>query len=408
MHPPPVAAAAGLDLYIPDIASEPAPAPPKGGRDWEQIAGMPPVARRYLLQSAARELAPGLRVAGCMRLPVAGAVTLSWSDSEQRASWSGLRVCGSPWACPVCAARISEGRARELESAIRAARKRGWTVYFATITIRHYGEDSLRVLLPALEAGWRWAWSGRWLAGGPATARAEAQTGFRARHGVQGYVRALELTWGRETGWHPHQHLLLFCAAATSAEAIQADLTARWTSACNRAGSRLHRLDRATAAVDVRAADGDGAMAAYLAKGGDGHRWGAAREAVKGQQKLGHGGVRYSPVELLALHLAHGETEASVAWRDYAAATYGRHQIQWSRRLRTLLLGSEESPSDLDLATAAPRDRTCVAILGKAAWAVVLGHDARADVLLALTIDGGAPARALALLAALGVSRPGP
>src|SRR5579884_2906223 len=50
---------------------------------------------------------------------------------------SGLQICGSIWHCPVCAARISNERRRDIKAAVDAAAALGYKALLLTLTARH-------------------------------------------------------------------------------------------------------------------------------------------------------------------------------------------------------------------------------------------------------------------------------
>ncbi|WP_144276137.1 protein rep [Pseudonocardia sp. Ae717_Ps2] len=132
------------------------------------------------------------------------------------AGFGGLATCGSVWACPVCSAKISARRSKDLEQLINWNADRGGTVALLTLTMRHHRGHSLRELRRALSAAWRHltqsrGWK-RW------------KTDLD-----MDYVRGVEGTHTDLNGWHLHIHALLIFPTDVSAE-IPA-LTARSTPA---------------------------------------------------------------------------------------------------------------------------------------------------------------------------------
>ena len=86
---------------------------------------------RFALQSAAVELMPEERVSKCLRYmqPTAKTVEIRKREKKHTAFFKGLIVCASVWMCPVCAARISEKRRKELTYAVN-----NWNGFTALIT----------------------------------------------------------------------------------------------------------------------------------------------------------------------------------------------------------------------------------------------------------------------------------
>lgn len=78
----------------------------------------------------------------CSLQAFASTVDLLKSDGADKAHYKGLQTCGSPWACPVCATKISEHRKNELQELIDKAQARGKEIYMITFTLPHYAHES--------------------------------------------------------------------------------------------------------------------------------------------------------------------------------------------------------------------------------------------------------------------------
>ncbi len=104
---------------------------------------------RYADREVARWLVPHERVARCLRYPhpLAADVQVLHGQGPQggTARFGGLEICGSVWLCPVCAAKITERRRRELEGGVarwverRAPAGRGGVVLLVTLTTAGVG-----------------------------------------------------------------------------------------------------------------------------------------------------------------------------------------------------------------------------------------------------------------------------
>ena len=131
-------------------------APPASGKvdpeTGEVLGGEynPIIARfeRFALQSAVRKLLPKSRTAKCLRLRQRGQeIQVLQSNEYKTCSYKGLQTCGSVWACPVCAAKISERRRVELKTAIALHQAKGGQVLLATYTNPHHLGDDLGEVL---------------------------------------------------------------------------------------------------------------------------------------------------------------------------------------------------------------------------------------------------------------------
>lgn len=328
--------------------------------------------RRFARQSAARRLLPGERVAKCLRQPVPlrTAVDVFHHAQYQSASFGGLQVCGSPWSCPVCAQKIGERRREELERAIANHQAAGGTVVLATLTIAHTIADDLAVLLDAFLAAVR-----QWQSGG-------SWSRLRARHGLLGMVRSLEVTWGMDNGWHPHVHLLLFFDKRARADnwivALEDELFRRWERVATRGGMRMDREH------GLRLQETFGAVEDYLAKWGrepSRRPWGPGAELARAHTKEARND-RFMPFDLLDEVLETGELAGSGArFCEYVACFKGKSQLRWTPGLRALLLPDEIERDDDALARATEEDAVLLGMIELEDWRRVLRVEARAAIL---------------------------
>jgi len=234
------------------------------------------------------------------------------SKEHGTCSYKGLQTCGSVWACPVCAAKISERRRLEMRSAIDRHIASGGGVYLLTLTNAHHFGDDLRELL-AGQAKALLAFNGD-----------RASRKVFADMDCIGQVRATEVTHGRlrrvNNGWHPHFHILLFAAAGVDLVEFQQRLAARWISACGRSGLKLPSLEHG-----VKLDDGKFA-ADYAAK------WGLDHEMTKGHIKKANDGE--TPFDLLRAYLGDCDKQAGALFVQFAEAFKGKQQLRWSPGLK--------------------------------------------------------------------------
>jgi hypothetical protein len=325
---------------------------------------------KWHLQSVARFLVPKERVRLCFRarIPDRDGVDVYYSPVHGSAHYGGLQVCGSVWMCPVCAARVAERRRELLTRALAAATALGGRPLLVSYTFRHRGHQ--HTLAGAL---------GAFLASQSAMAGHRAYRRLLESCGVLGTVKALEVTWGRRNGWHPHSHVIMFAPAEIDPDRLEAALYAIWSRE-----ARRHRLSM-TRERGVVVQRTDDRLAGYVAKWGHApsrRLWGAEDELTKSHSKRSHQEDGYTPFDLLRWLVDTGESQAAVLFRDYAATFKGRRQLTWTPGLADLLgVGAEAAKSDEQLAVEVREDAPLLATLTPAEWRAVLALDERGQLL---------------------------
>jgi hypothetical protein len=255
---------------------------------------------------------------------------------------------------------IREKRAQEIDRALRAHLDGGGGALFVTLTVRHGRGDELEPRLAAVSEALR------------SCLRGGGWERLRGELGYVGSIRAVEVTWGQENGWHPHVHAVLLIERPVG-QAVAADvhrwLLGRWGAVCERRG---FGTVSATHGVDVRVVDSSsaGELAGYLTKVEGG--WGAGHELARGDVKRARS-LGLVPVELLENLVETGESRWAALWREYERATFGKKAIVWSRGLRERLLGVEAEKSDEELAASEGMEAEFVRYLVAKApfWAAV-------------------------------------
>lgn len=323
-------------------------------------AHSPEMARfeRFALQSAARKLLPKSRTAKCLRLRQKGSdIGVLQSKEHDTCSYKGLQTCGSVWACPVCAAKISERRRIEIKAAIDYHLANGGGVYLLTLTNPHHFGDKLAELLAGQAKALYYFNSDR-----------ASRKVFACMECI-GQIRATEVTQGRlrrvNNGWHPHYHIVLFAARGLDLTALQALLSVRWISACTKAGLKAPSLEHG-----VRLDSGEFA-AAYASK------WGLESEMTKGHIKKSKDGE--SPFDLLRSYLANGDKQAGALFREFAECFKGKRQLHWSPGLKKRFKIGEMS--DEELANKQDDKAVLLGTITVEQWRYILKKEARSLVL---------------------------
>jgi hypothetical protein len=274
------------------------------------------------------------RVCMCCSAPVPDeTITINRAEDNSSAAYAGLVKCGNVWACPVCAAKISEQRREELQQAVHAAKRQGWQVVMMTNTVSHHRGQSISEVLSLFKRSWRQFTAGRW------------RDDFYEGNAIKGSIRALETTHGWN-GWHIHTHTLLFCDVPFIAEKMEEDAAERWAHCVKYQGGN------ASVEHGLTITQHDGEVEAYVTKFGklpedideklarDGQGWDEAAELAKASSKKAKKGGR-TPWALLA-DANEGDKEAAYLFREYVRAMKGARQLVWSNGLRDLLLAEEE------------------------------------------------------------------
>jgi len=279
---------------------------------------------RYALKSAVNRLLPTSRTSKCSRWRVPNTpLQVLKSQDHGKAFYTGLQVCASVWACPVCAAKISERRRAELVTAVALAKVRNWSVMLLTVTVPHGLGDDLKVLLDQIHDAWRRTTTGR------------SGKNFRKQIGLSGTVRSLEVTYGSH-GFHPHLHVLLFLGDHEfSPLQVQRLFSPIWQDACLKSG-----LPRPSDEHGCRVDDGSRA-ASYASK------WGLESELTKSHTKQGKNGSR-TPWDFLRAFLGKSEgwEQSAHLFRTYAQTFKGRRQLYWSNGLRDSLALAEQATDE--------------------------------------------------------------
>lgn len=242
------------------------------------------------------------RTASCRRKRISHTVQVQ-RRSDGGYQLAGCETCGSVWGCPCCAAKIYGARALEVQQCLRiwqhAPKHRAAML---TLTVAHEYGDRLERMRKGLSHAWRLMWQGK-------TARET-----RDRLGIQHYVRAVEVTHGKN-GWHPHLHVLLFTTRELD-EFHQDELAERWQSCVVRALGFSARPDKVHGCNLTHEFRAD-----YIAKLG--------LEITDIENKRGKLGSK-TPWTL-AHEAAAGSTKARRLWETYAHHMKGARQLTWSR-----------------------------------------------------------------------------
>jgi hypothetical protein len=300
----------------------------------------------------------------CGATPLAGAVTVT-QRADGGGGFSGLVRCGSIWSCPECQPVVRAQRASELERAAGLWLETGHAMGMVTLTTRHWSRARLGPQIEGTAGAWRKLQAGRWWGN------------FRARYGVVGVTRALEITHSWSNSWHSHLHVLFWFEADLDKETAalaEGELYERWAKLIRDAKlgkpSRKHgvRLDMAR-----RGKEGAGDLAKYVVKLDEGRALG--NEMLRGDMKVGRHKGR-TPGEILARAIVGDEAELEL-WAEYEAATKGHRMLTWGGDIRDRLADLMELDDRDDQAVVADEDAAAKEVIVRIApdpWRNQVAH----------------------------------
>lgn len=328
---------------------------------------------RYSLQSVARKVLKGNRVSHCMHSPASLSQEVGIHKNQKHNSvfFSGLQTCGSVWHCPVCAAKISERRAKEVQHAIEYTKNQNGFISFVTRTVPHTYTDSLKDILTNFRK---------------ADSILKADRYYKKSmkfYGVFASIKVFEITCGLN-GWHLHTHELFFhheekvkkfSLLSDFYESFESSLYSVWSVAAVSAGFELP-----SRAHGLQVQNGDFA-ADYIAKFGrepQGNFWGSDREMTKQHIKKSTSG--FSPFDLFRLYRESDSKEVESLILEYAETMKGARQLIWSRGFKKLIDLKEKT--DVELALEQDEEAILMGVFTLEQWRFILKSDLKVSILL--------------------------
>ncbi|AXH76257.1 MAG: replicase [Inoviridae sp.] len=307
----------------------------------------------------------------CRYTPIGSFVSVHHDRKHDAAFFGSVATCGSVWSCPLCAAKIQSRRREELAQLVEWAYSKGYQVSMVTFTFPHTKFDNLNTLTLRQADSFRRLRSGR------------AWQDFRSNYGLVGFVRSLEVTYGKN-GWHPHTHELWITKNLTPLNRgdFYQYIVNRWKRSCVSSGlldltneAQVHGFlnHSVDCSFDVSSSD-------YLVKQDASRNWGVDAEMTGSLAKKSDGSVH--PHEFLI----RGDSGDRERFIHYSVAMKGKRQIFWSRGLKKLV--NLEEKDDDQLALESLEDADLLGLLTKSQWSVVRGNDARAELLTVAELEG--------------------
>lgn len=276
--------------------------------------------RRHALRFVLSRESKLNRVASCGRRRIRVEPVPLWKREAGDAYLSNVQMCGSVHSCPVCAAKIRQRRAVEIDRVVKAHMDAGGSALFQTFTLPHDFGDSLSSLLKTVAGAFRKVISGsRYL-------------DDKRVYSITASIRASETTFGK-AGAHPHLHVIFFCDRPLSnaeARALNARLFARWVVAVEAVGYRapligLCPIERVTTS----------SLGAYVQKfvmTADSNQK-LGMEMTRHDLKVGRREGR-TPFQVLADFAATGDCADLALWHEWEKGSKGMQSVTWSKGLK--------------------------------------------------------------------------
>lgn len=342
------------------------------------------ISERFSLQNVMAKVMPEHRVSKCFRVvqDKQKPLTVYKSNNFNSISVSNLQTCGSVWDCPVCAAKITERRCKEVHHAFGIHKLNCGFLSFTTRTVPHTKDDSLI----DMRNKFRKADS---LMKGHSSYKSLAK-----KLGVIGSIKVYEVTVGEFNGWHLHVHEIFFHSKdapfdgdavstnpdyAAFLETFRAGLYARWKVDAVKAG-----FNEPSEEHGLQVQNGDFA-ADYIAKWGieSSSSWDASSELTKAHIKKSKKG--FSPFDLFRSLRDTGDERLIPIIREYSESMFGQRQLVWSRGLKALF--DVKDLSDDELVEAVEDDSERIGVLSPTQFKFIVKNDLRTEFYL-LALDG--------------------
>ncbi len=158
-----------------------------------------------------------------------GGVYLLANDKGE-VKYHGHTHCKNPFCCPTCTALIMEEYRSKIASAIEALHEQYFGFMF-TLTIPHWRFMGCRETMEILRNTWKFF----------------RMKSFKRSHGhvyhdfnqavpIAHHVKVMEHTWGKDNGWHPHYHGIMWTTRGKEYQVLdwEEKLDAYWIKAAKR------------------------------------------------------------------------------------------------------------------------------------------------------------------------------
>jgi hypothetical protein len=287
---------------------------------------------RYRLRSILWNESTLTRIQACGRRRINGDKVRIYRRDD-RAHFTNVQACGSVHSCPVCAPKVRQRRADEIDKAVRAHLDAGGFALFQTFTLPHDFGDELTHLLESVANAFRKVIAGR------------GYIEDKRDYAITGSIRASETTFGK-AGAHPHLHVIFFCdRQLTPGEVLTLNgrLFARWSSAVEAAGYRAPLIGLCP--IEKVTARELGAYVTKMAMTEDTDRrvgMEMTRHDLKAARRKGR-----TPFQVLRDFSQSGDCADLELWREWERASRGTQSLTWSKGLKARFSVGDKTDEEL-------------------------------------------------------------
>ena len=266
------------------------------------------IKKRFALLWKSKAILKGVaskNILGCMSNTLDDWVEVDKSDGH--ANFHNIVTCKSKHVCPVESPSIAAVEAKYIQEAIKKCRVEGNDVYMLTLTFRHNNMMSLKYCMDKFHEALQLFWKS-------GSVRRFYNDYFFGR------ITSLEVTWNEKTGWHVHEHILLFGERGLMGSdfGIGSFFAYRWCYALERVG--LSGVEAVASQFQSASAVKD-----YLVK--------MSLELTMQHFKEGRAGGHYTPFQILDMSENPNDKWADL-WREFYLATKGKRVVVWSDGLK--------------------------------------------------------------------------
>ena len=310
--------------------------------------------------------------------------------------YGGLQTCGSVWVCPICAPKITEKRAIEINECCQkwVSENPENSMLMVTYTIPHKHHMRLAELVDKYKVARR-----EMRRQGKLKRRPWLVTWkeIREKYRIKWSVYCLEVNYGYN-GWHPHTHDLYLIEGGrgykeNDIESLRVKLTETWLYACKKAKIEIqdqNSFEKYAVQIEVAKTPAD-----YIAKWGlddyGEHKemasgvWGAAQEMAKAHLKKGRS-EHYSAWDLARMVSDNPGNKVifkffGSRFREFAQAMKGSHQIQFEDGMKKYFGISKITDEEI-AADEMREESVLMGVLKHFEWKKVCEKGSRAHVLV--------------------------